>query len=430
MELDDAQRKAVEAEPGALLIVAPPGGGKTHTLVERIGHLIHKHRIAPERILALTFTTKAAREMRERLQLRGLAQLPYCATFHALAYDIVRMHGTLLNIPADFTIVEDEKEKTANTLTFDELLSHALTLLEEHADARSYWQHRFDHILVDEYQDTDDRQDRITMLIAQPHGNVYVIGDPNQAIYGFRGANVENFLTFEKRYVGARTVTLQTNYRSTPTIVEAAHNLIGHEAPRTQRIETGDKITLAAFASPRQEAYWIVKQIEGLIGGMYHESGMHDTHYHPGDIAVLYRFNAIGKELEKAFVQAGIPHMLITEKNLDDIAFDTFCVPLMTMHAAKGLEFPVVFIAGLEDGVSPSFQFNDAPHEERLAEERRLLYVALTRAKDRLFLSHTRGRPIFGKTFSEPSRFLSDIPSQYFSVEERKPTKAYQKRLF
>lgn len=445
MEPSATQREVIEYADGPVMVIAPPGSGKTYTLVERVRHLISKKGVPAERILTLTFTTKAAKEIGERLKSRlgQNAALLYSSTFHALALDMLRRYGEPVGVARDFSVVATTEEKEdANMLTFDELLSYALRLLNESSDARAYWQGRFDYVLADEYQDTNDVQDEIVSILAKRHANICAIGDPDQAIYGFRGANIENFLQFERRYPSVKRMYLDRNYRSRPCIVGAAHGLICRNekrlmsnCPDAHRAHTETKITLARFSHPREEARYIARSVESLIGGVYHSDvaltrgiKTYEGMYQPADVAVLYRLKALGSALANAFDEAGIPYVLVTEIDINDVVFDTFRVSLMTMHAAKGMEFPVVFVTGLEDGVTPYCKENA---ENDMEEERRLFYVAMTRAKERLFLTHSAERMLFGKKCTTPSRFLSEIPPEYTIREEiQKSQKPFQRKLF
>ena len=584
MHLDENQRKAISATEGPVCISAGPGSGKTRVLVERIAHLIEQDGVSPKNILAITFTTKAAREMRERVKERLSVEeknLPYIGTFHAFAFDLLKEHGERIGIRPDFFVVQkyDEKKCTreTNTLTFDDLIIHAVALLEEHTDVRELYQKKFNRLMVDEYQDTNTLQARLLELLAQKHGNLCVVGDPNQSIYGFRGSDPQHFYNFPRRFPSAAIISLKKNYRSSRTIVQASDALIAHnqnDAPRSLWVEReGDRpIHITHAASASQEAFSIVKTIQELVGGTEYEyltRSDANEQYHFSDIAVLYRLNAVGRFLEQSFARAALPFVVVgatrffehpeivkilnklkemqpgekiplsgairtimkktplksvrdrslelaviattydhlsfpeaREKFFTDAALcstedDWYqrqnAITLMSVHAAKGLEFPVVFIAGAEEGLFPYLKERevrkhgvlpqDLEHSicgkrkvlhceamqgrsatdaekrcrstfspvaeffsrkisvastckvaERLAEERRLFYVAMTRAKDRLYISHSSERVLFGKkTSAAPSRLLSEIPDEYVekkSLQNKKRRTDIQKRLF
>lgn len=523
MHLDPDQRKAVSAIQGPLCIVAGPGSGKTRVLVERIAHLVEHEGTAPESILAITFTTKAAREMRERVKERlggSEKNLPYIGTFHAFAFDLLKEHGEQIGIPSDFSVAEEndkeKRDKERSTLTFDDLLIHAVALLEKHPNARALYQKKFKYLMVDEYQDTNAPQARLLELLAQKHRNLCVVGDPNQSIYGFRGAEPEHFYTFPQRYPSAAIIKLNKNYRSSKHIVEASDALIGRNTNNPIRSSWSERalsapIRITHAASASQEASFIVKTIQELIGGTEYEYlTRSDTseQYHFSDIAVLYRLNAVGRFLEQSFARAALPFVVVgarsffehpeivetldklkemgagektplsgalrtivekraacnrpeillelvviattydhlsfpeaREKLFTDAALSSTeddwrerqnAITLMSVHAAKGLEFPVVFIAGAEEGLFPYLKEGES--DERLAEERRLFYVAMTRAKDRLYISHTSERVLFGKKLpAAPSRFLSEIPDEHVErkfLHNKLPRARLQKKLF
>ena len=214
MQLDEEQQRAVKITDGHVCIVAGPRSGKTRTLTERIYFLINEKNVYPKNILAITFTNKAADELRERIEKRcGNYKLPYIRTFHSLAYQILKQHGELIGIPRDFTV--DIKQKKQNELTFDDLLPFTLKLFEKHKDVREYYQNRFQYISVDEYQDTNHIQALYASLIASEHENIMVVGDDAQSIYSFRGANFRNIMDFPKIFPTTEVHTIEQNYRST-----------------------------------------------------------------------------------------------------------------------------------------------------------------------------------------------------------------------
>ncbi len=543
-KLDPAQEAAVSALDGPVIITAGPGSGKTRVLVERVCRLAGEHRVAPERILAITFTNKAADEMRTRiasvlherqspvnrpkLPVTGYRS-PVITTFHALAHALLREHGERIGVPPSFRVV-DEKRARRDTLSglvldFDSLLPRALELLRTYEDVCARYRGRFDFILADEYQDTNALQSELLDLLATEHRNLCVIGDPDQAIYSFRGADPRHFASFTERYTDARVLKLDHNYRSTPAIVSIANACIGpcatpSVAQRTcatlgvAHTATETQPCIVSAPSDRAEALWIVRAIELEVGGADLLRAGAGT-YSFGDIAVIYRLHALAPLLEAALARAGIPFRTVggigfferpeiravlghlsnlwtsdvqradaqRSTRLSDIVkevtgrlmqkelsvrthqphdglyqgttrlelerltelegiasgYDDLpladavrallaraelarpeddrlsgeCVTLLTAHAAKGLEFPVVFVAGVEEGLFPYLRPDEKNDADRIAEEHRLLYVALTRAKERLFLSHAARRTLFGKTYApKPSRFLQCLPDE------------------
>lgn len=611
--LNNQQREAVLHTEGPLLIVAGAGAGKTKTIVHRIAHLIDTG-INPESILAITFTNKAAKEMRERtdavLGARGVRSRPHFATFHGLGVYILRAHAEKIGLPRHFTIADDSesmsyvkdamkalgfdikqydarkirsvisKEKgNAHTweeysrevassfgdmvariwklyetnlhrdhaLDFDDLLLKTWQLLDVHHDIRKYWQEKFKYLHIDEYQDTNELQYRISKLLVGPEENICVVGDTDQNIYSWRGANIKNIIHFEKDYPNTKTVMLEENYRSTKKILLAANEIIKKNVMRidknlfTNGID-GEKIILCECADETVEASFITEQVSLLI-----KEGVKAS-----DIAVLYRANFQSRILEEAFlrtnlpytvlgtrfferkeikdvlsyikcaldpqsmldfkriinvpargigdktlekilsgqsdllpaatakkvrdfyelidkikiqidsispsqlikyvvIESGIEKMLIegdeddkerlenirelvtvaTAYDLEDEGLRLFLdhaslasdqdsitnegggVRLMTVHSSKGLEFRNVFIAGLEQDLFPHTHFGDKVTKEEREEERRLMYVAITRAKERLYLSYAGVRTIYGsREIHFPSEFISDIPDE------------------
>ncbi len=627
-DLNPAQKKAAQATTGPLLIVAGAGAGKTKTITHRIAHLIVEG-APPDSILAVTFTNKAAREMRERVE-RLLAKIPetraplslyatqsgpLVTTFHSLCVRILREHAASLNLPRSFSIwdradsvraikqaLKDEgfgEEYEARSilgsisrakgdaitreeyetrvrnpweravarvwrvyetvlakeraLDFDDLLLSALRLLNNQ-EIRQKLQTRWKHITIDEYQDTNRVQFELVRILAEPERNVCAVGDVDQNIYSWRGASIEHLLSFERVFPGAQVVLLEENYRSTKTIVSAAHEVISKNSQRVDKNaftknEDGDPLTLYHGISEEDEARYVAEKTQEYI-----RSGTKPEH-----IAVLYRANFQSRVLEDAFLQAHIPYRVLgtrfferkeikdvlsyiraalnphssgdiaravgapargigkatlakmLEENLDALApaarrktevfyallsdirvqtqtqpassvvqyvieksglgtsyktggedglerlqnvtelvslaqkYNSFpspegveqlledaallgeqdeleraqsAVALMTVHAAKGLEFNVVFITGLEEGLFPHERFDEHADEE---EERRLFYVALTRARQKVFLSYAKTRFVYGsRAITIPSQFLGDIdPGKIVHEEPR-----------
>jgi DNA helicase II / ATP-dependent DNA helicase PcrA len=540
--LDDDQRAAAASGAGPLLILAGPGSGKTRTLTHRIAHLVAAGGVAAENCLAITFTRRAAMEMRERLVglLAKDAERLAIHTFHSLGLTILREHPDAAGLHRDFRIAGDaertsllaetleitphkaerwlraiSKEKRTqiwagaeaaetmaaysramalrNWIDFDDLIALSVRALITDPGLVALYRDRFRWISVDEFQDVDEQQYRLLTLLAARDGNLCVIGDPNQAIYGFRGADASCFDRFKHDHPAAKLVELRRNYRSTGTIVAASAQLIapsagnagGNEAAAEIVRELSERIVIHAAPTERAEAEQVIKTIEQLIGGHSFfsiDSGRGGGAAQPNlsfaDFAVLYRTDAQSAALCEAFERAGMPYKRSSHRPLaeepavqallqalaetdarpsealqaavsansdasvamplkrlaalvencrDDRGrfldavglaseaefFDPRAdrVSLLTLHAAKGLEFPVVFITGLEDGLLPLHW--SEPDEAALAEERRLFYVGMTRAKDRLFLSRASQRLWRGRVQSlPPSPFLRDIEAE------------------
>ena len=619
--LNPAQLDAVTHPDGPVLVVAGAGSGKTRVLTHRIAWLILERGLSPFEILAITFTNKAADEMKSRVgQLVGLvAQKMWVSTFHSACVRILRRDAARLGFPSSFTIYDqadavrltgyvirdlgiDPKKLPARSahaaisaaknrgqrveefveaaqvimerklgevfaeyqarllkagaMDFDDLLSNTVELFQRCPDVLESYQHRFRHVLVDEYQDTNPVQNDLVCLLGEEHRNVFVVGDQDQGIYGFRGADVSNIADFEKTFPETTVVVLDQNYRSTQTILDAANAVIANNLARTPKnlwTEVGDGLRIKRFAAEDEsdESQWVAGETARL-----HDSGDHRW----GDIAVFYRTNAQSRVIEEQFMKTGIPYKVIggtrfydrrevkdavaylkvaanpadevslkrvlnlpkrgvgessvghldayarqhdisfmdalraavatgistraargveaflevidalgaeLEKgpatvlqkalelsgylaeleadgsieaegrienlqeligsarefdtvpefleqvslvaDTDEIDDDDSSVVLMTLHAAKGLEYPVVFVIGMEEGVFPHLRTLTEPDE--LEEERRLAYVGITRARERLHLSSAWARMLHGTTqYNPPSRFLTEIP--------------------
>jgi DNA helicase-2/ATP-dependent DNA helicase PcrA len=614
--LNVRQKEAVLATEGPLLIVAGAGTGKTKTLTHRIYQLIHQG-IHPHNILAITFTNKAAKEMRERvlhmLDHRN-SESPFMKTFHSLGVYVLRKFSREAGLKKDFTIldtndtqkiIKEAMEKhginpkihepkkirsfissrksdgvTAESFTkavhssfteivsavwttyeelkskesgvdFDDLLLKTLDLLEKNIEVRTTLQNQWKYIHIDEYQDTNKVQYDIVRLLAEKHHNICVVGDTDQNIYSWRGANLRNILNFEKDYPEAKVILLEENYRSSKNILTAADEVIKKNTARIHKTLVtnrgdGEKINLFASMNEADEAFHIARKAAALI-----KQGTSPT-----EIAVLYRTNFQSRVLEEAFLRENVPYQLlgtkfferkeikdaisyiraslnrdglsdlkriinepkrglgpaaiakifagqsvelspaqakqyqsfeilldgiasyskehtpselvrfVIEKSgfydlykqgseedherlenleelvtyatkyddlsvmLEDIALQSDQdelndsnkkegVKLMTIHASKGLEFDYVFIGGLEQGLFPHDGFDEKKSVEDQEEERRLFYVALTRARKKLMLSYAMMRTIYGEqTFNEPSEFLADIPNEIMEKED------------
>lgn len=630
--LNPQQREAVTTVDGPVLVLAGPGSGKTRVLTHRIVHLCRDLRVYPDRIVAVTFTNKAAGEMRERSErlLGGKLDGLQIGTFHAICARILRreadatpygrdyqiydsddqqslMKGILAELNADTKkfspgrvlnaisgakneLIDAEMYATLptkeyfnelvrraypmyqatlinnNAMDFDDLLMQTVLLLRDNEMVREKYQRRFQYVLVDEFQDTNQAQYQLVRLFAAPQQNVFVVGDEDQGIYAFRGADYRNVMQFRRDYPDARVILLEQNYRSTQVVLDAARAVIDQNQNRTKKALFTDRaggalITVHEAYTESEEAEFIGLKIRDMVR-------RDDREYK--DIAIMYRTNAQSRALEDAMVAAHIPYRLIggvgfyrrqeikdllaylrlinnpndtisferivnvpgrgigkksvetfgewarlrgmgygealgglmqgeaspltgraarslmefgnmlarwrdlagggdltalfdeimnetsytihinsisdtpeqitdrmeniqelrgvieSKKDLalgdfleevslvadvDSLADEQNSVTMLTLHAAKGLEYTVVFIAGLEDGLLPHSRSLNEPEE--MAEERRLLYVGITRAKDRLFLTYAFRRMIYGDSqLSEPSRFLGDIPAQ------------------
>jgi DNA helicase-2/ATP-dependent DNA helicase PcrA len=636
--LNDPQKEAVLHKNGPLLIVAGAGAGKTKTLTHRILHLI-QNGVPAKSILAVTFTNKAAEEMRGRIREllksqfnpvqdkndAGYENEPFIGTFHSLGVHILRKEYEILGIKRHFTILDQSDSRSfikdaikarnldpkqfdpkkiqsiisaqkgecvlaetfyANSNTgffprlvaevwldyerrikkegafdFDDLLLKTLFLLRDNQAVREKYQEMWRYVHIDEYQDTNTVQYELSRVLAGKDRNICVVGDADQNIYGFRGADIRNILHFEKDYPGAKVVLLEENYRSTQNILSAANIVIQKNKLRvpknlfTKRAG-GEKISLYEAYDESDEASCIAEKIRELAnaGGSYQ------------DVAVLFRANYQSRALEEAMLAADIPYQVLGVKfferkevkdilsylraslnpgasidlkriinvpprgigkvtlekilagnkdslpagakrkfaefetllgkigetamqkkpsdtvkyilketgmqnglslggedeqerieNLHELVslaskYDAFPpeegmqklledaslasdqdsllhnktdaprVRLMTVHAAKGLEFETVFVTGLEDGLFPHRSFDgSSPSQDRKEDERRLFYVAITRAKQKLFLTYASMRTIFGsRNMSIPSEFLNDIPTELIELEERK----------
>lgn len=594
--LNDEQRDAVFYRDGSLLITAGPGTGKTMTLTHRIAHIIRSGIATPDRILALTFTNKAAKEMKERIE----ALLPEIkegaitvSTFHGFCLDALRAYGKKTGLPEDFTLcseedagilamqvvsesgkgrqyadrllkrlpqiksasVMDEEQgegcddiipfaakyqerlRASGMLDLDDLETEALILFRDHPETAMKYSGQYVHIFVDEYQDTSPVQVALLkMLVKDGINKICAIGDPDQAIYGFRGADVKNFFDFPGAFPGTRSVSLSKNYRSTQVILDGASRLMGKGVALEGSNGTGEPVGVAGCTTTAEEAEMVVEQVERFLGGTGYfslDSGRVSSHEDGegvgfGDIAVLYRLNSQGDAFEEALDRAGIPYArsgerplagrypadiicsflraafcpgnrfyvdayleLVGDKGIEgrdvlgqwvpgkdvadlidqtismhgldvssressdvvgrlkDIAagldgdimsflnalsldrgIDHSClmgdrVALMSLHAAKGLEWPVVFLTGCEDVLLPCTLFGDRDVEE----EKRLFYVGMTRAQKRLIISHTAKRNLKGRMINAgPSPFLSLIPEGLRAPLDRTKWKRKRKK--
>ena len=552
--LDAEQRAAAEHAGGPLLIIAGPGSGKTRTLTHRIAYLVAERRVPAAQCLAITFTRRAATEVRQRLQrlLPQDWQDVAVHTFHSLGLTILQEHGRAVGLHRGFRVV-DEHERLellttalgtsqrqarrlldaisrakrtrqtvedatlrtaldtyqqaltlANLVDFDDLVRLAVQTFETDADLAAQYQQRFPWLFIDEYQDVDEQQYRLVKLLAPVHGNLCAIGDPHQAIYGFRGADVRYFYRFVEDFPSAQTIRLSRNYRSSSTIVAASSQVIteGDIAAEAGLASVdGQRITIHEAPTEQAEAEFVVHTIEQLLGGhsfFSMDSGRVDDGTSLtlsfADFAVLYRTEAqaaalvealarsgmpfqsrshsplslhpgvpalrawlqeaTGPETVRQHLQAGAAHVVQTgaidattvqsavelllplaaaagadrERFLAELALATSVdtwdpradrVSLLTLHAAKGLEFAVVFLVGCEDGLLP-LRWGEMDQQE-FDEERRLFYVGMTRAKERLLLCRAHRRLWRGSVREmAPSPFLRAIEEQL--LERRQAT--------
>lgn len=635
--LNDVQRKAVQAVDGPVLVLAGAGSGKTRVLTRRIAYLLSECGVDPRQILAMTFTNKAAGEMRERVEdlLHRSCKTMWIGTFHSLCARLLRAQAERVGLRSSFTIydttdqlallrrvIADEELserdfparlirtrisqaknqmvgvdvfaqrantfreqiiarvfrhyqdalKQNNAVDFDDLLTLSVELIRDHEDVRQIYQTQFSHILIDEYQDTNRPQYLFARYLAEVHQNICVVGDDDQSIYAWRGADIRNILDFESDYPNAIVIRLEQNYRSTQVILDAGNALIRNNAGRkgkelwTDRAG-GEKIRLKRCVDEAEEARW--------ISGVARDFKRAHTYR---DMAVLYRTNAQSRALEEGFRRANIPYQIVGDvrfyerkevkdvlaylklvvnprdsisfwrvintprrgigatstgrldefamreglapyqalahldvidtipkrtahamrrfydmvedfrqdmeaipadelaakivdetgylrgfekllpeeqmsrrahvaelltdiqifvEQSDDVSLEAYlrkvslvtdvdqwenaadAVTLMTLHSAKGLEFPIVFVTGLEDGLFPILRpaGDEGNWEDALEEERRLFYVGITRAQDRLFLSYAMRRQRYGGAVScSASQFLSEIPEDLLDV--------------
>jgi DNA helicase-2/ATP-dependent DNA helicase PcrA len=533
--LDAMQRVAASAPGGPLLIVAGPGTGKTRTLTHRIAYLCAEMGVFPHRCLAITFTRRAAAELKERLEAlmgEGADDLTV-GTFHSVGLSILKDNAKAAGLGPNWRIADDNEQKQArdqagdddlayrkllrqqDLVDLDDLITIPVQLLQDDDEAKEKYRRQWQWIFVDEYQDVDDTQYELLRLLSPADGNLCAIGDPDQAIYSFRGADVKYFLRFNEDFVDARLVRLTRNYRSSAPILAAAVQAI---APST--LVSGRRLDPARLdpesplvgrypaASVADEADFVVRTVDELVGGLSHrslDSGRVDSrstiagNLSFSDIAVLYRTDAQSGPIVEALSRAGVPVQKRSHNRLRDragvqviarelrhagglggslaarvklaaqVLAQRFAAPtldgdhlapediwtasdllmplaqrigddlpqllqeietgaevdaldpradavnLLTLHAAKGLEFPVVFLVGCEDGLLPMRWPGGKPSDDETAEERRLFFVGLTRAQDRLYLSHAARRFRHGSEREQsPTPFLDAIDSGLF----------------
>jgi DNA helicase-2/ATP-dependent DNA helicase PcrA len=464
--LNSAQKEAVETIEGPLLVLAGAGSGKTRVITRRMAYLLSQG-VRPESVLAVTFTRKAAEEMKARVSellgttLRSLT----VSTFHSLGYRIIREQAFRLNLGPRLSICEEkdrfglvgrllgeldlerplgieavlsrisraknegvtpeaylegagsrterviahiyaryqEALRERNAIDLDDMVLLPVTLLAGHERLRQAYARRWRFLLIDEYQDTNAGQYRLTKLLAGDRKNVCAVGDDDQSIYGFRGADVERVLSFEEDFEGARVIRLEVNYRSSEEIVRLGSAVIERAEKRYEKrlvpaLGPSGPVDWTTTPSEDEEAGLIAEEVQALHAG----AGVRF-----GEMAVLVRVERDGSGVMHALRRENIPCQRGQGRREDD------GVSVLTIHQSKGLEFPVVFLPAMEDGTLPHYYALE-DGQEAIEEERRLLYVAITRAKARLFLSSCGSR---NRHERRPSRFLSDISGEGFLVK-------------
>ncbi|GID98547.1 DNA helicase [Amorphoplanes digitatis] len=549
--LDAMQRVAASAPGGPLLIVAGPGTGKTRTLTHRIAYLCAELGVFPERCLAITFTRRAAEEMRHRLDalMGDVAEDITVGTFHSVGLTILKENAKSAGLGANWRIADDAERAAAreqagdddlaytkllrqqDLVDLDDLLTMPVALLRDEPELVERYRKRWQWVFVDEYQDVDDVQYELLRLLTPANGNLCAIGDPDQAIYSFRGADVGYFLRFSRDFTDARLVRLTRNYRSSAPILAAAVQAI---APTTlvngrrldpARVNPESPLVGRYFAaSVADEADFVVRTIDELVGGLSHrslDSGRVDSRaVAPGtlsfsDVAVLYRTDSQAQVVVDALSRAGVPvqkrshnrlrdrpgvqviarelrhadgisgspaarvkltaqvlaqryaaptldaeqlapediwtaaellmplahrigtdltrflQEIATGAEVDALDRRAEAVNLLTLHAAKGLEFPVVFLVGCEDGLLPLRWPGAKPTDDETAEERRLFFVGLTRAQDRLYVSHAARRFRHGTEREQsPTPFLDAIDVGLFErMGDKVPSRPKDRQL-
>ena len=478
--LDEYQKEAVENNARQLLIIAGPGSGKTTVLTRRIAYMVNNKGLKD--CLAITFTRRAALEMEQRLEKFGV-KCVNIHTFHSFCFEILKENYQKAGLSKDFRVISEQEralyaQQDENAIEFDDLITLTVKLFENYPQAIKHYQ----YISIDEYQDIDENQYKLIRLLAGEDGAICVIGDPNQAIYGFRGGSSKFFNNFTNDYKNALCVNLANNYRSTKDIVNASNQMINSFNTTAAKNSVCEKITIHAAASEKAEAEYIISTIENLMGGhsLFSIDSSRSQGYNKnlsfGDFAILYRTQTQLKPIMEALERSAMPYVKLSDdllctnktvrellKRLDDKenleeqiktaegiedyilkfllnlaqkypkkedfihnvsllresdALDKRAdrISLMTLHSSKGLEFNCVFIAGLEEGILPLFR---ATTEEEIEEEKRLLYVGMTRAKQRLFMTRAIKRRRMGKLETPaPSRFLDKIEQELLELSE------------
>ncbi|MCL5784099.1 MAG: ATP-dependent helicase [Patescibacteria group bacterium] len=465
--LNDQQKRIVLNGDGVVVVNAGPGTGKTKTLTSRVAFLIGENGVDPQNILTLTFTQRASLEMRERLQkILGKNKLPLITTFHGFAYDFLIRLGQEVEIISeenremlvkkiikenksrmsfrDLSLVISRYKNSLNStqkdheieklfkdyqkalvkkqlLDFDDLLLKTWKILKDDSNQRVKLQEQYQYVLIDEFQDTNDLQYQIIRLILKENPNLFVIGDPLQSIYGFRGASAKIFEKLHDDFPDTKTAFLEINYRSKSSIVNISNQLFSNTNLKSFSRDLGN-VAMIDTLNEYSEAGWIVSFINNKIGGTDLNSaqkGAEGANF--ADFAVIYRTHHLAYVLEKKFNESGLPYQIVRE----DTPVEGDHIKLLSMHAAKGLEFKYVFICGFEDGLIP-YRHARGEFADDLEEEKRLLYVAMTRAKDELYLICAKSR---NKKYSKASMFKQNIKSNYLvEMEDQAIGKILQKR--
>ncbi len=533
--LDENQLSAAKNITGRMLIVAGPGSGKTRVLTRRIAHMVSENDVSPQNCLAITFTRRAAKEMQDRLDslLPDSSAGIHIHTFHSLCLSILKEIHDKAGLNPEFRVANNqekisiltnnleisekntrelltkiskakridhvdesirkemalyqEKLSQNNMLDFDDLIVLTVKVLSENPDVAKTYRERFKYISVDEYQDIDAKQYELIKLLAPPDGNLCAIGDPNQAIYGFRGGDSKFFRSFTGDYPGAQVINLKNNYRSTGTIVDASNQMINSYNITAKFDKPHEKITIHTAPTDKAEAEFVVSTIEKLIGGHSffsmdsNRSFGEETDLSFSDFAVLFRASSQLEPLVEAFQRSGMPFVKLSNDSLCDkkeiqellgrlndneplseqlnrlseefsgkiddhilkylvqlakthnqkgdfieevsllSEIDTLDqradrISLLTLHSSKGLEFKCVFIAGLENEIMPLYRAQD---RDEIEEERRLFYVGMTRAEQRLFLSRAVKRKWQGTYKNlDPSPFLKQIQNELLNLSK------------
>ncbi len=488
--LNAFQQQAVDHRGSHLLIIAGPGTGKTHTLTQRIA-MMTKQLSSQQRILAVTFTNKAAEEMFVRLKnlCIDLSKVEV-GTFHSFCLNLLRRYYREADISPDFQILDEERIpeilkniwpnlsnrerakiydritlykssqfdrdipeevllfnnalNAVHVLDFEDILLKTYRLMKQNPEILKIVQNQYPYIFVDEYQDINAIQHALLRMWVGNNSQITAIGDPNQAIYGFRGSNLTFFESFRTDFQPSVQLSLNENFRSLSFIVEASNQIMKKSDSQylpavTSQIHSEGKLTIHRAVSDKAEAEFVVHTIEKLIGGTSMFS--HDTkriladdlsEVSFGDIAILYRLNSQAQTLREAFDRSGIPYHLSSNGSDDHVGpmrnYETDIniekVSFLTLHASKGLEFPVVFILGCEDNLLP---LNLEGLSSDLEEERRLFYVGITRAKYRLYLISANKRYLWGKIYQNKlSTFVNDIEE---SLKEEHLEKIKKKKI-
>lgn len=497
------QEECLKVWDRLVMVEAGPGTGKTRTLIARIAAALENAADESAPITAVTFTRKAAQEIKNRLEGFSPEKIEKCwiGTFHQLGSRLIELLALEdVVMPPERVLSEDESWEiflksakcllsmstreyrgsfeqigmlkqnlllpeecadtalrslyvgyedalmTLNYCDFDDLISIPAKALQSRPElCRRIRSAMCTHLLVDEFQDINKAQYELCRVLSPENGaGVFAIGDPDQAVYGFRGADKKYFGEFAASFSDTCRIRLRKNYRSQISVLECSAAVIGGDR-RLVSVRAGRvPVKIVKLPSPAAEAEFIVATIDAALGGSSFFSmdarnvSGNDSSYSLKDFAVLFRLNAIGDMLEERFMKAGIPFQRVrkTDPREETEGLDprAEAVSMMTMHASKGLEFPFVFIAGCEDGIVPFTPLSETGMSADPEEEKRLLYVAMTRARDQLYITHCGGRMLYGAAIKgQQSRFLTDLKSPFCERSARvkkKTTKLIQRDLF